>query len=411
MTDTNEPSQTMAPSSPQAEGVAVLRQEMTICRRFAYFDHAAVGPLPQSAAEAISQYAREACELGDTPWLDWNRQTEQLRQDLAELVNAHVDEIALIPNTSTGIGQIAEGWRWRPGDSVVVPANEFPSNLAPWRQLARRGVEVREVPVETNSQGVAELSVAAVLNAIDSSTRIVAVSWVGFLSGWRIDVAEFCEAVHRRGALLFLDAIQGLGAFPLDVAACGVDFCAADGHKWMLGPEGAGMLYVRREHLERLDPLMIGWHSLDERAAFDPENTRLKSTAARYEGGSANMPGLIGLGRSVQLLLRAGAHRSNSGFGDAILENAQQCAESLTASGCQVHLPEPVANRSGIVTASWEGSTGDRDPVAARKFCLAQGVVTSVRGGRLRVSTHAYNNSEDIDRLSRALRQWLLKTA
>ena len=281
---------------------------MPICQRFAYFDHAAVAPLPLRTAEAIKKFATEACELGDTPWLDWSRQTEALRGHFAEMINGQPDEIALIPNTTYGIGQIAEGWRWQSGDSVVVPANEFPSNLAPWRHLARRGVEVREVPMPTNANGVVELKLADLLAAIDSSTRIVAISWVGFLSGWRIKVAEFCEAIHARGPLVFLDAIQGIGAFPLDVAACGVDFCAADGHKWMLGPEGAGMLYVRREHLNRLDPLMIGWHSLDERAAFDPANTALKTTAGRYEGGSTNMVGMLGLERSLALLLSCGAH-------------------------------------------------------------------------------------------------------
>lgn len=407
MTDTN---QTFFQAASQRSGwdaSARLRADMPICQRFAYFDHAAVGPLPRSSAAAIQKYAQEACELGDTPWLDWSQKTELLRSHFAEIINADTSEIALIPNTSTGIGQVAEGWRWQAGDSIVVPANEFPSNLAPWRHLARRGVEVREVPVPTNSEGIAELALAPLLDAVDSTTRIVAVSWVGFLSGWRIDAAEFCEAIHQRGALMFLDAIQGVGAFPLDVAASGIDFCAADGHKWMLGPEGAGMLYVRSEHLERLDPLMIGWHSLDDRAAFDPANTQLKSTAARYEGGSANMVGMLGLERSVQLLLNCGAHRQESGFARAILDNVQELTERLSSIGCRPHLPAREANRSGILTVSWDDETGRRDPVAVRKFCLTQGIVTSVRGGRLRLSTHAYNNGHDIERLIMALKEYL----
>lgn len=408
MIDTN---QSFSTDSPQTDGSAPsarLRAEMPICQRFAYFDHAAVGPIPLSASQAIQRFAVEACELGDTPWLDWSRRTELLRSHFAEMIRADSSEIALIPNTSTGIGQIAEGWRWQAGDSVVVPANEFPSNLAPWRHLARRGVEVREVPMPVGPRGIAEPSLPALLDAIDHTTRIVAVSWVGFLSGYRIDVAEYCKAIHRQGALVFLDAIQGLGAFPLDVAVSSVDFCAADGHKWMLGPEGAGMLYVRGEHLDRLDPLMIGWHSLDDRAAFDPENTQLKSTAARYEGGSANMVGLLGLERSVQLLLDCGAHQSGSGFAEAILANVQEFDERLKAIGCRVHLPEQSENRSGILTVTWDNPNGPRDPVAVRKFCLARGIVTSVRGGRLRLSTHAYNNSHDIMQLADALKEALL---
>ena len=167
------------------------------------------------------------------------------------------------------------------------------------------------------------------------------------------------------------------------------------------------MLYVKREHLNRLDPLMIGWHSLDERAAFDPANTSLKHTAARYEGGSTNMVGMLGLERSVELLLRCGAHDNESGFAGAILRNVQELEERLKAIGCRVHVPEHHENRSGILTVSWDDPTGNRDPMAVRKFCLSQGIVTSVRGGRLRLSTHAYNNSHDIERLVLALKEVL----
>jgi cysteine desulfurase / selenocysteine lyase len=408
MTDTNHPAQPTSPSRGAAEVSVGLRAQMPICQRFAYFDHAAVAPLPAASAAAIKNYATEASELGDTPWMDWSRRVELLRGEFAQLVGAGSDEIAMIPNTSTGIGLVAEGWRWQPGDSVVVPANEFPSNLAPWRQLRRRGVEVREVPVPVGNDGLASLQLDMILKAMDATTRMVAVSWVGFVSGWRINVAQFCEAVHRRGALLFLDAIQGLGAFPLDVRGTGVDFCAADGHKWMLGPEGAGMLYVRGEHIERLDPLMIGWHSLDERAAFDPANTNLKHTAARFEGGSANMAGLLGLERSVRLLLDHGAHLPGSGFAEAILRNVDELQTGLKRIGCQGHVPQAHEHRSGIMTITWpDDATTVRDPLAARKFCLSQGIVTSVRGGRLRVSTHAYNNSDDIERFIAALDEFL----
>ena len=407
MTVTNPPAQPSEPPLGSGFRRDDLRAQMPITQRFAYFDHAAVAPLPRVSAEAIARYADEACQLGDTPWMAWNRCTEVLREQLATLISAQVDEIALIPNTSTGIGLVAEGLRWQPGDSLVVPANEFPSNLAPWRNLARRGVEIREVPVAADAQGVAPVALDKLLEAMDQSTRLVAVSWVGFLSGWRIDVAEFCQAIHQRGAMMFLDAIQGIGAFPLDVSACGVDFCAADGHKWMLGPEGAGLLYVRRDRLERLDPLMIGWHSLDPRAAFDPHNTALRASAARYEGGSANMAGLIGLESSIRVLLQSQANRAGSGFAEAILSNVAELVERLEALGCWTSVPASETNRSGIVTIGWPDANGDRDPLVVRKRCLDEGIVTSVRGGRLRVSTHAYNNSDDINRFTECLKACL----
>ena len=383
----------------EAKPGELLREQMPICKHFAYFDHAAVAPLPACSAKEIEKFAVQACQQGDTCWPLWNRAVEELRGDFGNLLKAKESEIALVPNTTVGIGLIAEGWRWQSGDNVVVPANEFPSNLAPWRNLVRRGVEVREVAVDASGEVVLE----KLLAAMDSRTRIVSVSWIGFASGWRIDVARFCQAVHQRGALLFLDAIQGLGAFPMDVVDSGVDFLAADGHKWLLGPEGAGVLFVAERHLERLDPLLVGWHSLDSRAAFDPSSTALKTTAARYEGGSTNMVGMLGLRQSVQLLLSLGAERAGSGFAEAILDNASSLDEALRRCGIEVRIPPARENRSGIVgIALPEAVLG-----AARSYCLERGIVTSVRAGRLRVSAHAYNNGSDFDRLVDALTHFM----
>lgn len=376
-----------------------MRDRMPICKHFAYFDHAAVAPLPAESAKEIEKFARQASQHGDTCWPEWSQKVELLRGELAKMLNAKASEIAFIPNTSSGIGLVAEGWRWSRGDSLVVPANEFPSNLAPWRNLARKGVEVREVPVSA----CGEVGLEAILNAIDSSTKLVAVSWVGFASGWRIDVGRFCEAIHARGPVVFLDAIQGLGAFPIDVEETRVDFLAADGHKWMLGPEGAGVLYVAERNLGLLDPLMVGWHSLDGRAAFDPAVTGLKSTAARYEGGSANIVGLLALAQSVRLLMEHGAHVQGSGFAESILQNVAWIESELRSIGCDVLLPKSQNNRSGILGIQWPGA----NLAAARTYSLSHGIVTSVRAGRLRVSAHAYNNRTDISRLVDTLQQFM----
>lgn len=399
MTDKDPPfKHPIAGSAPQFCKVT-LRELMPVCQRLAYYDHAAVAPLPAPCATAMSDFVVEASQLGDTAWPKWNTGVERLRVGLSELLNAKSEEIALVPNTTIGIGLVAEGWRWKAGDSVVVPANEFPSNLVPWRSLARRGVEIREVPVPASG----ELELESLLDAMDGSTRMVTLSWVGFASGWRTDVERFCRAIHERGGLVFLDAIQGLGSFPLDVAASGVDFVAADGHKWMLGPEGAGVLFVRAEHLERLEPLMIGWRSLNERHAFDPAGTELKNNTSRFEGGSLNTVGMLGLEASVQVLLQQGSHRPDSGFAEAILTNVAELEDWLRSAGCEVHLPKLPAHRSGILSVTWP----DADLLSARKFCLSRGIVTSVRAGRLRVSTHAYNNSDDARRLAEALKDFM----
>ncbi len=376
----------------------LLRQHMPVSRQFAYFDHAAVSPLPDVASDVVCKFAHQASTGGDTHWLDWNRGVENLRDDIARLLGCEPSEVALVANTSTGIGLVAEGFHWRSGDNVVIPENEFPANKIPWLNLRSRGVEVRQIKVEPTGQ----IGLENLLPAIDQHTRIVAFSWVGFLTGFRVDVAQVVEAVHQRGALVCLDAIQGLGAFPIDVKQCGVDFLAADGHKWMLGPEGAGLLFIDRAHQDRLRPLMVGWNSLSDSFQFDPNATQLKLTAARYEGGATNMVGMLALGASTRLLLDCLAQaQRNDSLAQSILFNVDMLRELLISKGFDVQLPER-EHRSGIMTVSWLGA----DNVHARKYCLESGVVLSVRGGKLRISTHAYNDAHDIHRLVQTLTEY-----
>ncbi|HZN35168.1 MAG TPA: aminotransferase class V-fold PLP-dependent enzyme, partial [Pirellulaceae bacterium] len=230
--------------------LARFRAAMPIASRVAYFDHAAVAPLPESARDAIRGWLDQATEEGDPIWTQWARRLEEVRQAAAGLINAQPAEIALVPNTTSGIGLVAEGLPWQRGDNAVTLENEFPSNQYPWMNLASRGVEVRRVPAPGGALDLNRLE-----EACDARTRIVSISWVGYATGWRIDPAEVAAICQRRGCLFFLDAIQGLGVFPLDVRAAGVDFLAADGHKWLLGPEGAGLLYIRQELLPELRPL------------------------------------------------------------------------------------------------------------------------------------------------------------
>ena len=221
------------------------RGQMPITRAWAYLDHAAVGPLSGPAADAIGQFTREASQQGDTVWPQWVAHSQRLRTNMAAMLGVETAEICLVANTSTGINLVAEGWPWRPGDSVVIPEGEFPSNLFPWLNQQVRGVEVRMVPRRGQ-----EVLVEDLLAACDGSTRMIAVSWVGYASGFRVGLQRLVEQAHRKQIAVFLDAIQGLGVFPLDIGQIPVDFLAADGHKWLLGPEGAGVAMIRRQHID-----------------------------------------------------------------------------------------------------------------------------------------------------------------
>lgn len=371
-----------------------FRQWMPVTRRWAYFDNATVAPLPQPARAALAQWAEEAADDGDTQWPRWSQAIERTRRVAAEMLRASPDEIAFVANTTAGLGIVAEGYPWQAGDNVVTLANEFPSNQYPWLNLATRGVEPRRVPVD----GVA-VDLNRIVEACDSRTRIVAVSWVGYASGWRLDVPQLAAAVHQRGALLCLDAIQGLGVFPLDVQAAGVDFLAADGHKWLLGPEGAGLLYVRKEHLDLLRPLGVGWRSVTRCFDYDHIELDFRPAAARFEGGSHNTAGLLAFGASLDMLASLGLTAQNSPVAERVLEITDLACRRLQAIGARVISERSPAVSSGIVTFEMPGL----DPPTIRRHCLSRNVVLSCRSGRLRIAPHAYANDDDVERLVEAL--------
>jgi selenocysteine lyase/cysteine desulfurase len=371
-----------------------LRACMPIAERTVYFDHAAVAPLPGPTRDAMQQWLAEATEQGDVVWPQWAARVERLRQTAAQLIGAQEREIALVPNTTTGISLIAEGYPWCDGDNVVTLANEFPSNQYPWINLASRGVEYRRVSVEG---GIVDLD--RVRAACDERTRIVSVSWVGYATGWRIDVPQIAELCRRRGCLLFVDAIQGLGVFPMDVRAAGVDFLAADGHKWMLGPEGAGILFVKHEHLNRLRPLGCGWNSVVAGADYSRIELELRDSAARYEGGSCNMAGLIGLGASLDLLAAQGLSSTASPLADQVLAVTDHACERLLKLGASLLAPRTGQHRSGIVTFQLPGHEAND----IRRHLAAQGIVVRCRAGGVRISPHAYNTLAEVDRLIDAL--------
>lgn len=376
----------------------LLRKAMPIVETSAYFDHAAVAPISGPAAEALADYAADFSRSGDLVWPAYAGKIEQFRGVAARMLNAQPAEIGWIANTTQGINFVAAGLDWRAGDNIVTLGNEFPSNIYPWQQQAERGVETRLVHP---AGGI--WTVDQVLAACDARTRLISVSWIGFASGFRGPVEELTDAAHARGIRVFLDAIQGIGILPLDIRRLPVDFLAADGHKWMLGPEGAGILYIAEEALNCLTPMNVGWNSVVGRYDFDHLDGTLRPTAARYEGGTQNVPGVVALGTSLELLLACGHAHDQSLVGAALLENVEELAESLRRSGAVVHWPRPetpAAQRSGIVSFDLPG----RDLASVRDHCAAQRTPLSYRGGRLRASPHAYMNGDDVTQLLDAIR-------
>lgn len=369
---------------------AIREAEFPVARDWVYLDHAAVAPIPRRAAEAVRLWAENQAACGAMRWGDFGARVETLRARLADWIHASEDEIAFVANTTHGIGLVAEGFPWKPGDNVVVPAEEYPSNVYPWMNLADRGVETRLVPSRDDRILIDDLR-----DAIDDRTRLMAVSHVEFASGFRNDLDAIGELCRSRGVAFFVDAIQGLGPLELDVRRTPVDFAAADSHKWLLGPEGAGFLYVRREWIDRLRPLGVGWHSVTASFSAPGLDFTLKPNAQRWEGGSCNMPGLQGFAGSMELLGEIGS----KALSERLLDRAEAVRETVALAGWRDLGPPRSEERSAIVVVGADGV----DPDAAATFLKSRKIAASCRRGRLRLSPHVYTLEDDLERLREAL--------
>ena len=366
------------------------RDDMPVTHRHAYFDHAAVGPLTGSGAAAIAAFAKEAAECGDVNWPSWNARLGRIRELAAQMIHADKASIALIPNTSTGIATVAEGLDWRSGDSVVLPDHEFPSNLFPWQNQRTRGVSVRTVPRRDGAVHVDDL-----LDACDASTRLISLSWVTYDVGFRMQLGRLVDAAHRRGILVFVDAIQGFGMYPLSIEETPVDFLAADGHKWLLGPEGFGVLMVRPQVRERLRPINVGWASVKNSFDYAHPQLVLRDDAVRFESGSGNMVAAAGLLPSLERFVDVQQTHGVDAIQQRVLGLAHEVTEKLRSTGAIVRRSDDPDHQSGIVNFTLRGI----DPASIRTAAADAGVILSCRGGGVRAAVHVYNDSDDIDRL------------
>jgi cysteine desulfurase / selenocysteine lyase len=369
---------------------SIRASQFPVSENWIYLDHAAVAPLPRRAGDVLRGWADRIERHGVLMWPEVGAEIERVRDRLALLVNAHRDEIALVASTTHGIGLIAEGFPWRAGDNVVTAADEYPSNLYPWMNLAERGVSVRIVPCRDGTVSLDDLAAA-----IDGSTRLLTISHVEFATGFRNDLDRLGSLCRDRGIAFFVDAIQGLGPHCIDVRQTPIDFLAADGHKWLLGPEGAGMLFVRREWIDRLRPIGVGWHSVLDSYQSSEVSFRLKPTAERWEGGSFNMPGHLALGASLELLHEWGP----ANVSRRILDRAARVRQAVLEAGWSIHGSTRESEQSGIVVIERAGV----DPQGAVRLLRDERIVVACRRGRVRISPHVYNDDAELTRLQHAL--------
>lgn len=368
-----------------------FREHFPVTAHWAFLDHAAVAPPPDVAASVLVEWANDKARNGIASYHPWAKRVEDARGYGGQLLNADPLDVCFVASTTHGIGLIAEGFPFRPGDNLVTAAEEYPSNQYPWMNLRDRGVEVRAVASRGNRVDVADLRAA-----MNDRTRLLAISSVEYGSGFRNDLDALGELCRERDIFFFVDAIQSLGVIPLDVRQLPIDALAADGHKWLLGPEGAGIAYVRREWVERLHATGVGWNSVVNSGDFNTIDFRLKPHAGRFEGGTVNVGGICALGASMKLLLEVGIERVR----DRVLELTDELCERVRSAGAEVFSSRASAEKSGIVSILTSG----RDPKELMRRCREAGVIVNVRGGRLRVSPHAYNTVGELERFVEAIR-------
>lgn len=362
-----------------------LATEFPLDPELTHLNHAAVGPWPRRTADAVAAFAAANVRHGSQAYPQWLETEHRLRARLGRLIQAPADDVALLKSTSEGLSVIAHGLDWHDGDNVVIPRQEFPSNRIVWESLQRYGVEVRYAdlnPAEPEQ---------ALLQQTDRRTRLLSVSGVQYGTGLRMDLESLGQACKTRGILLCVDAIQWLGALPFDGQAIEPAFVVADGHKWMLGPEGVALFYCRADLRERLELHQFGWHMVEHPGEFDRLEWAPATTARRFECGSPNLLGTHALEASLSLLEEVGMGEVSRRLADTVDYLVERI---IRHPHLRLLSPADPGRRAGIVTFAHDR----HDPAQLYRYLMDRGVLCAQRAGGIRFSPHFYTATAHIDR-------------
>lgn len=351
-----------------------------------HLNHAAVAPWPRRTVQAVKAFCDENATRGSQHYAQWLNVEQQLRDRLAQLINAQgSDEIALLKNTSEALSVVAWGMDWKPGDEVLISTQEFPSNRIVWESLHPLGVVVRQVELNVADNTPEQ----QLIDAISTRTRLISVSSVQYATGLALDLEPVGRACREQGVAFCVDAIQSIGAQPFDVQACQADFVMADGHKWMLGPEGLALFYCRQEWLDRLTLRQFGWHMVEAMGDYDRIDWEPARSARRFECGSPNMLGIHALHASVGLLLETGLDE----IANLVSSKISYLIDYLVNNGAIILSETRPGRRAGIVTFRFP----DDDTESRYQYLQKQGVICAMRGGGIRFSPHFYTPQRVLD--------------
>jgi selenocysteine lyase/cysteine desulfurase len=368
-----------------------IREQFPITKEKTFLNHAGVSPLPKPASEAIQTYLEKRALKGES---DFN--PDEARRLFARLVNAEPAEIALVPNTSMGLSIAANMLEYPSGSNMVTTDLEFPSVIYPWLTAKLKPkVEVRYV---RNVDG--ELRQEDFKQSIDDQTVAVALSHVEYANGFRNNLKAIAETAHEHGAFLIVDACQSAGALAIDVKSEGIDFLATSSYKWLLGPYGAGFLYIQKDLIEKSEPVFVGWASVEHKVfeaidLWDNRELRLLGNASRFETGSPSYLSYVGAAAALKLILEAGPEKIER----RVTGLAGYLIERLKKEDFKVQTPEAIEHRSGIVNFLVDNPQKKAEKISQR------GITVSARMNGIRVSPHFYNTEEEIEKLLSELKR------
>ncbi|HDH16227.1 MAG TPA: aminotransferase class V-fold PLP-dependent enzyme [Gammaproteobacteria bacterium] len=373
-------------SLTEVELDSLLTYEFPVRNNLIYLNHAAVSPLPRRCGDTVKSFVDEYVHLGTKNYLEWSEHADQLHADLAIFINASsTDEIALLKNTSEGISVVAMGFPWVSGDTVLSSNEEFPSNRIPWQALADQGVQFKEIPLRQAGKSPEQ----ALIDAMEDTTRMLAISAVQYASGLRLDLETLGKACLERDIAFCVDAIQILGALPVDVEAANIDFLMADSHKWLLGPEGIALFYCRKKWQGMINLFQYGWHMTDNYGDFDIKTWRPAASSRRFECGTPNILGIRGFAASLSLINDIGIERIER----RILGHTELMHEFIVkSSNLDAIYTDKASMKSGIVTFRHHNCPAPQ----LFKYLREQNIMCAERGGGVRFSPHVYNTDEEI---------------
>jgi len=370
-------------------GLKSFRRIFPVTKKMIYLDHAANGPCSTVVSKAVQEFLSEWSNEG-IDWMKWYNHVSRAKKLFSELIHANPGEVAMVPNTSTGVSLAAEIVCAGKKGNIVLNDLEFPANFYPWIAREKQGIAIRCI---RSKNGV--ISTKDFERHVDADTIAVPLSHVSYVNGLRHDIGSIAEDVHKHGGLIVVDAIQSAGAVEIDVKKQGIDVLTSGCSKWILGPHGAGFLFVRRELIETSHPTLIGWHSIQNPFDFNLGPLRLSSTATRFEPGNPNFLGFVGARAALELLLTVGQKRIEK----EILRLTGYLIEEIENLGLELTTPSDPNLRAGIVNLKVRNLSAALNQVRRKRLAV------SSRGGGIRVSPHFYNTAEELDSLVSVLRR------